>query len=114
MSEIKAMIVGISGVVLSDAEKAFIIEHKPWAFILFIRNIGSADNLKALTISLRELSGRNDVLFLLIKREEEYNVCFRLWLLAIQRLQHWDNFIKGIKRREFVQHGLCLDFMLLI
>lgn len=62
------MIVGISGVVLSDAEKAFIIEHKPWAFILFIRNIGSADNLKALTISLRELSGRNDV-FIFIDQE---------------------------------------------
>ncbi|WP_034988806.1 beta-N-acetylhexosaminidase [Bartonella senegalensis] len=68
MSEIKAIITGISGFVLREAEKAFIAEYKPWAFILFARNIGSADDIKALTTSLREVSGRDDV-FIFIDQE---------------------------------------------
>ncbi|WP_455481158.1 beta-N-acetylhexosaminidase [Bartonella sp. B12(2025)] len=68
MSEIKAMITGISSYFLKDEEKAFIMEHKPWAFILFARNIGSADDVKALTTSLREVSGCDDI-FIFIDQE---------------------------------------------
>ncbi|WP_455474542.1 beta-N-acetylhexosaminidase [Bartonella sp. B30(2025)] len=68
MSEIKAMIIGISGPFLTDDEKIFITEHKPWAFILFTRNIGTADDVKMLTTSLREISGRDDV-FIFIDQE---------------------------------------------
>ncbi|EJF81883.1 beta-N-acetylhexosaminidase [Bartonella doshiae] len=68
MSETKAMITGISDFFLKDKEKAFIVEHKPWAFILFARNIGTADDVKALTESLREVSGRDD-LFIFIDQE---------------------------------------------
>ncbi|AQX28292.1 MULTISPECIES: beta-N-acetylhexosaminidase [unclassified Bartonella] len=68
MSGIKAIISGVSGLFLEDYEKEFIIEHKPWAFILFARNIGAVDDLKALTTSLRELSKRDDV-FIFIDQE---------------------------------------------
>ncbi len=68
MSGIKAIISGISGIFLEDYEKEFIIEHKPWAFILFARNIGTADELKGLTTSLREISKRDDV-FIFIDQE---------------------------------------------
>lgn len=68
MSAIKAMITGVSGLVLRDDEKAFIAEHKPWAFILFARNIGTADDLKALITSLCEASERDDV-FIFIDQE---------------------------------------------
>ncbi|MCZ2203773.1 beta-N-acetylhexosaminidase [Bartonella sp. A05] len=68
MSAIKAMITGISGLVLRDDEKAFIAEHKPWAFILFARNIGTADDVKALTVSLREISEHDDI-FIFIDQE---------------------------------------------
>lgn len=68
MSKLKAMITGISGVVLTEAEVAFIKDHQPWAFILFARNIGTADEVKTLTRSLREASGREDV-FIFIDQE---------------------------------------------
>ncbi|OPB29321.1 beta-N-acetylhexosaminidase [Bartonella sp. WD12.1] len=68
MLEIKAMITGISGPVLTNDEKAFITEHKPWAFILFARNISTADDIKALTASLCEVSERDDI-FIFIDQE---------------------------------------------
>ncbi|WP_336279057.1 beta-N-acetylhexosaminidase [Bartonella sp. CB175] len=68
MSEIKAMITGISGFFLRDDEKAFIIEHRPWAFILFARNIGTESDVKALTTSLRDVSERDDI-FIFIDQE---------------------------------------------
>ena len=64
----KAMIVGVSGLSLTAAEKDFIAENQPWAFILFARNIGSADEVKQLTSSLVSASGRDDV-FIFIDQE---------------------------------------------
>ena len=49
MSHMKAMIVGVSGLVLQPDEKKFIAEHQPWAFILFARNIGTAEEVRNLT-----------------------------------------------------------------
>ncbi|KEC60054.1 hypothetical protein O93_00191 [Bartonella quintana JK 19] len=80
ISEIKAMITGISGFFLREDEKTFIVEHKPWAFILFVRNIVSEDDVKVLTISLRDVSGRDSILFLLIRRGGKYNICFHFHL----------------------------------
>ena len=42
------------GVRLSDDERAFFREVRPWGFILFARNIGGADEVRALTDALRE------------------------------------------------------------
>lgn len=68
MPKIKAMIVGVSGRVLTADERKFIAENQPWAFILFARNIGTAEEVRALTSSLRKASGRDDV-FIFIDQE---------------------------------------------
>lgn len=54
-----ATIFGLSGPVLTGAERAFFRDVDPWGFILFARNVESPDQLRALTASLREAVGRN-------------------------------------------------------
>ena len=51
---------GLSGPVLTDAERGLIREADPAGFCLFARNIADPVQLRALTDSLRELSGRAD------------------------------------------------------
>lgn len=68
MSHMKAMIVGVSGLVLQPEEKKFIAEHQPWAFILFARNIRTAEEVRNLTASIRQACGRDDV-FIFIDQE---------------------------------------------
>src|SRR5690606_7414236 len=53
-------IFGISGQTLSDAERNLFRERAPFGFILFRRNIDNPSQYKALTASLRELTGRYD------------------------------------------------------
>ncbi|MFM9828284.1 MAG: glycoside hydrolase family 3 N-terminal domain-containing protein [Sphingomonas sp.] len=57
----KPVIFGLSGLVLTDDERAFFSESDPVGYILFRRNVGNRQQLLALTDSLRALSGRNDV-----------------------------------------------------
>lgn len=54
-------IFGLSGLTLTDDERAFFRETDPAGFILFKRNCGDRAQLRALTDSLRALSGRDDV-----------------------------------------------------
>jgi beta-N-acetylhexosaminidase len=54
-------IFGLSGLALSDDERAFFRDTDPAGFILFKRNCGDREQLRALTDSLRVLSGREDV-----------------------------------------------------
>jgi beta-N-acetylhexosaminidase len=49
-----ACIVGCMGTGLGDEERAFFRDVRPWGFTLFGRNIGSADEVRALTDALRE------------------------------------------------------------
>ncbi len=42
------------GARLGDEERAFFRELRPWGFILFARNVGTSDELRALTDALRE------------------------------------------------------------
>jgi beta-N-acetylhexosaminidase len=49
-----ACILGCAGTRLSSSEKAFFREVRPWGFILFARNIVSADQTQALIADLRE------------------------------------------------------------
>jgi beta-N-acetylhexosaminidase len=49
-----ACILGCAGTALTADERAFFRELRPWGFILFARNVGDADQLRALTDSLRE------------------------------------------------------------
>ncbi len=52
-----AMILGCSGHRLTEAERAFFADARPWGFILFRRNIDSPDQVRALTAELRDSIG---------------------------------------------------------
>ncbi|MEN9392284.1 MAG: hypothetical protein RLZZ104_627, partial [Pseudomonadota bacterium] len=57
----KPVIFGLSGLELTADERAFFRECQPAGYILFKRNIMDRVQLRALTNSLREVSGRADV-----------------------------------------------------
>lgn len=57
----KPVIYGLSGLVLTVDERAFYREADPCGYILFKRNVQDRDQLRALTGSLRDLSGRDDL-----------------------------------------------------
>ncbi|HET7316002.1 MAG TPA: beta-N-acetylhexosaminidase [Sphingomicrobium sp.] len=57
----QAAIYGLSGPVLTDDERDFFSDCDPVGYILFKRNCIDPEQLRALTDSLRELSGRDDV-----------------------------------------------------
>lgn len=57
----KPVIFGLSGLTLTDDEAAFFREAAPAGFILFGRNIADRGQLRALTDSLRDLTGREDL-----------------------------------------------------
>ena len=57
----KPVIFGLSGLSLTDDERAFFAESQPCGFILFRRNVENRTQLRALTDSLRALTGRDDV-----------------------------------------------------
>ncbi|NJS14413.1 MAG: beta-N-acetylhexosaminidase [Sphingopyxis sp.] len=54
-------IFGLSGPVLTDEERDFFRDSNPAGYIMFGRNIVDHDQLRALTDSLRALSGRDNV-----------------------------------------------------
>jgi beta-N-acetylhexosaminidase len=56
----KAFITGLSGTVLSAAERDFIRAERPWGFILFKRNIETPEQVAALTAELRGVLGEAD------------------------------------------------------
>ncbi len=49
-----AAILGCLGPVLTDDERAFFRDVRPWGFVLFKRNIESPDQVRTLTAALRE------------------------------------------------------------
>lgn len=56
----RAFIAGCSGHELTPDEVAFFNEAAPWGFILFRRNIGTPEQVRALCAALRETVGRED------------------------------------------------------
>jgi len=56
----RAFITGISGTVLTAAEREFIRGMRPWGFILFKRNIDAPDQVSALVDELRNCLGEAD------------------------------------------------------
>ncbi len=58
---LSAAIYGLEGLVLTEGERAFFRDANPYGYILFKRNCDTPKQLRALTDSLRELSGRNDL-----------------------------------------------------
>ena len=61
-------IFGMSGLTLTADERAFFRESNPAGYIIFGRNVDSRTQLRALTDSLRDLHGRDDV-FICIDQE---------------------------------------------
>lgn len=57
----KPVIYGLSGLALTDDERDFYRDADPCGYVLFKRNIDNRDQVRALTDSLRALSGRDDV-----------------------------------------------------
>ncbi|MEE9434811.1 MAG: beta-N-acetylhexosaminidase [Sphingorhabdus sp.] len=64
----KPVIFGLSGLKLTDDERGFYRDAQPAGYILFARNVGDREQMRALTDSLRELHG-NDDLAILIDQE---------------------------------------------
>jgi beta-N-acetylhexosaminidase len=67
-ADTSAAIYGLEGLTLTDAERKFFGNVKPFGYILFKRNCDNPEQLRALTDSLRELSG-NSQLPILIDQE---------------------------------------------
>lgn len=65
---LSAVIVGCEGYQLSNTERSFFRELNPMGYILFARNCENPEQLRALTDSLRELSG-DEKLPILIDQE---------------------------------------------
>ncbi len=55
-------IFSLSGLKMTEDERAFFKEAQPAGYILFGRNVENREQLRALTDSLRELHGRDDLL----------------------------------------------------
>ena len=58
-------IFGLSGPVLTPDERAFFADAQPAGYILFRRNVADRRQLRALTDSLRDLDGHDDVAILI-------------------------------------------------
>ncbi len=56
----RAFVCGCAALYLSADEVAFIRESDPWGLILFKRNVGDREQLRALTESFRSAVGRDD------------------------------------------------------
>ncbi|UIP06527.1 beta-N-acetylhexosaminidase [Erythrobacter sp. SDW2] len=61
-------IFGMSGLTLTAEERAFFAEADPAGYIVFLRNIESREQLRALTDDLRSIHGRDD-LFICVDQE---------------------------------------------
>lgn len=61
----KPVIFGLSGLTLTDDESRLFRDAKPAGYIIFGRNVESRGQLRALTDSLRDLHGREDVAILI-------------------------------------------------
>jgi beta-N-acetylhexosaminidase len=82
----RAFITGVSGTVLTDDERAFLRERRPWGFILFKRNVETPAQVAALVDDLRATVGRADAPVLI---DQEGG--------RVQRLQppHWPVYPPG-------------------
>ena len=76
-------ILGLAGPTLTDDERALFRSAQPAGFILFGRNVADPEQLRALTDSLRDATGRDD---LLIMVDQEGGPVARL------RPPHWPDF----------------------
>ena len=69
MSESKSFISGCKGLSLTEDEKAFFRNERPWGFILFGRNIGEPAQVADLTAEMRDCIGGGSDIAVLIDQE---------------------------------------------
>jgi beta-N-acetylhexosaminidase len=82
----RAFITGLAGLELGVDERAFLREAEPWGVILFARNVGTPDQVRALVGEFRETIGRADAPVLI---DQEGG--------RVQRLRppHWPDYPPG-------------------
>lgn len=82
----KAFIAGCSGLSLTDDERDFFADQRPWGFILFARNIDNPDQVKRLCAELGATIGQDNPPILI---DQEGG--------RVQRLRppHWHNYPAG-------------------
>ena len=56
----RAFITGVSGLTLTDDERAFLRAERPWGFILFKRNVDTPTQVTALVQDMRDCTGTPD------------------------------------------------------
>jgi beta-N-acetylhexosaminidase len=56
----RAFVCGCAGTALSDDERAFVRDARPWGLILFKRNVVDREQLRALTDAFRDTLGRDE------------------------------------------------------
>src|SRR5437764_6153232 len=56
----KALITDVAGLTIMPEERAFLRDADPWGFILFKRNVGTPEQVRALVDSMRDAVGRAD------------------------------------------------------
>ena len=69
MEKFSPVIFGIAGIVLTADEREFFAKIRPYGYILFARNCETPEQIKALTLSLQEISGQGRGLPILIDQE---------------------------------------------
>ncbi|TKT73380.1 beta-N-acetylhexosaminidase [Afipia massiliensis] len=82
----RAFITGVSGTALTDDERAFLRDQRPWGFILFKRNIETPDRVIRLVEEMRSAVGQPEAPVLI---DQEGG--------RVQRLQppHWPSYPPG-------------------
>lgn len=95
----RAVILGCSGTALTPEETAFFRDLRPWGFILFKRNIGTPDAVRALTASLRAVVGRDDAPILI---DQEGG--------RVQRMgpPHWPKYPAGGRFKAFGERAAAM------
>jgi beta-N-acetylhexosaminidase len=56
----RAFITGLSGLTISDEERAFLRENQPWGLILFARNVQTPQQVSDLVAEFRTIVARSD------------------------------------------------------
>src|SRR2546423_15515611 len=91
----RALITDATGLTLTGDERAFFRAADPWGFILFKRNVGTPEQVRALVESMREAVGREAPV--LIDQEGG----------RVQRLgpPHWPGYPPGADYGQLYERG---------
>ncbi len=107
-----AAIFGLEGKMPSERERAFFQEADPWGFILFDRNLGTPEEIRALTSELRELMDR-DVPILIDQEggrvQRLRGPHFREWMPPLDFVEHLPESRRADamrKRYRYIAHEL--------